>query len=329
MSKVFIYYFLLVIICIGGVGFFVFKNSHFDNSYSDTKDGEVKISMSLPTYELGGYQSEYAVVRNDEEIQADLFKDDCYAALLVDNETNTALVSHNSLRRIYPASTTKLMTALVVCDALYEGKISLDDNVTLSHDIYIDEEGALVSQLNAGCTISVRNLMYGLLMRSYNDFAIILAEYVAGDVGTFCQMMNDKAAEIGATGSHFCNPHGLHDDNHYVTAYDMYLILLESEKYDIIKEIDSYTSFTYTYTNSQGVEMKDDISPTNQFLAGGASLPSNITIESWKTGTTEAAGNVLAMNVLIDNKPYTMFVADGTSPGDLYDKIAMMFKNLF
>lgn len=325
MSKIFIYYILLLLICFGSVGYFVYTNTHFDNTYSDTKDGEVNISMSLPTYEPGGYQSEYAVIKESEEIQADLFKDDCYAALLVDNETNTALVSHNSLRRIYPASTTKLMTALVVCDALYDGKISLDDNVTLSHDIYIDEEGALVSQLNAGCTISVRSLMYGLLMRSYNDFAIILAEYTAGDVGTFCQLMNEKAAEIGATGSHFCNPHGLHEDDHYVTAYDMYLILNEAEKYDIIKEIDSYTSFTYTYTNSQGVEMKDDISPTNQFLVGEAKLPSNITIESWKTGTTKAAGNVLGMNVLIDGKSYTLFVADGTSPDDLYNKIGTMF----
>ena len=71
--------------------------------------------------------------------------------------------------------------------------------------------------------------------------------------------------------------------------------------------------------------MKDDISPTNQFLVGAESLPSNITIESWKTGTTEAAGNVLGMNVMIDGKPYTLFVADGTSQGDLYDKIGMMF----
>ncbi len=325
MNKIFIYFFLLIIICIGSIGYCFFKNTHFDNAYNDSKDSEVYVSMSLPVYKLGGYQSEYAVVTESDDIQSDQFKNDCYAALLVDNETNTPLVSYNSLRRIYPASTTKLMTALVVCDALYDGKISLDDDVTLSHDIIIDEEGALVSQLNAGCTISVRNLMYGLLMRSYNDFAVILAEYVGGDVGTFCQMMNDKASEIGATGSHFVNPHGLHDDNHYVTAYDMYIILKEAEKYDIIKEIDTYNSFTYTYTNSQGVEMKDDISPTNQFLAGTYKLPSNITIESWKTGTTEAAGNVLAMNVLIDGKSYTMFVADGTSQDDLYNKIGTMF----
>ena len=71
--------------------------------------------------------------------------------------------------------------------------------------------------------------------------------------------------------------------------------------------------------------MTDDISPTNQFLSGGYALPSNITIESWKTGTTKAAGNVLTMNTLIDNKSYTLFVADGTSQDDLYKKISIMF----
>ena len=96
------------------------------------------------------------------------------------------LVSYNSLRRIYPASTTKLMTAIVVCDALYKGEISLDDQITLQHDTSITEEGALVSQLKSGCTITVRNLLYGLLMKSYNDFAVILAEYVGGSEDAFC-----------------------------------------------------------------------------------------------------------------------------------------------
>ena len=102
-----------------------------------------------------------------------------------------------------------------------------------------------MSQLKAGCTITVRNLIYGLLMRSYNDYAMILAEYVSGDVSTFCERMNNKAFQIGATGSHFVNPHGLHEDDHYITAYDMYLILQEAEKYDIIREVDTYNSFTY------------------------------------------------------------------------------------
>lgn len=325
MGKAIIYYILLSIAAILIIAYFVIDSIEFDDKYSADTINEIVLCKGLPTMECKGYQSEYAVIENSADVNSKQFEDDTYAALLVDNDSKTALVSYNSLRRIYPASTTKLMTGIVVCDALYAGKISLDDNITLTHDPSINESGAVVSDVKVGDTISVRNLLYGLLMRSYNDYAVILAEYVAGDVNTFCGMMNDKAYQIGATGSHFVNPHGLHDDDHYITAYDMYLILQESEKYDIIREIDSYKSFSYTYSKPDGTLYQDDISPTNQFLAGAENLPSNITIESWKTGTTDLAGNILAMNVKVGEESYSIFVADSVSQKDLYDKIGILF----
>lgn len=325
MGKAVIYYILLMLLAIGSVTFFIVKNVKFDNPYDMDTINNIEVSKSLHTISYKGYQSEYAVIPDGNDVSPENFSEDTYAALLVDNTNNEALVSYNSLRRIYPASTTKLMTAIVVCDALYKGEISLDDQITLQHDTSITEEGALVSQLKSGCTITVRNLLYGLLMKSYNDFAVILAEYVGGSEAEFANRMNAKAYEIGATGSHFVNPHGLHDDNHYITAYDMYLILQEAEKYDIIREIDSYNSFTYSYTTADGQVLDDDITPTNQFLSGTYKLPSNITIDSWKTGTTKAAGNILALNVTIDNNSYSIFVADSVSQDDLYDKIGIMF----
>lgn len=325
MGKAVIYYILLMLLAIGSVTFFIVKNVKFDNPYDMDTINNIEVSKSLHTISYKGYQSEYAVIPDGNDVSPENFSEDTYAALLVDNTNKEALVSYNSLRRIYPASTTKLMTAIVVCDALYKGEISLDDQITLQHDTSITEEGALVSQLKTGCTITVRNLLYGLLMKSYNDFAVILAEYVGGSEAEFANRMNAKAYEIGATGSHFVNPHGLHDDNHYITAYDMYLILQEAEKYDIIREIDSYNSFTYSYTTADGQVLDDDITPTNQFLSGTYKLPSNITIDSWKTGTTKAAGNILALNVTIDNNSYSIFVADSVSQDDLYDKIGIMF----
>ena len=325
MGKAVIYYILLMLLAIGSVTFFIVKNVKFDNPYDMDTINNIEVSKSLHTISYKGYQSEYAVIPDGNDVSPENFSEDTYAALLVDNTNKEALVSYNSLRRIYPASTTKLMTAIVVCDALYKGEISLDDQITLQHDTSITEEGALVSQLKSGCTITVRNLLYGLLMKSYNDFAVILAEYVGGSEAEFANRMNAKAYEIGATGSHFVNPHGLHDDNHYITAYDMYLILQEAEKYDIIREIDSYSSFTYSYTTADGQVLDDDITPTNQFLSGTYKLPSNITIDSWKTGTTKAAGNILALNVTIDNNSYSIFVADSVSQDDLYDKIGIMF----
>ena len=324
MGKAIFYYIILLLLALGSVCFVIFRNSNFDDPYSKNNINEVMIDGAFPGYELKGYQSRIASV-NGEEINADQFAKDTYAALLINRDTRETIVSHNALRRIYPASTTKLMTGLVVCDALNEGKISLDQVVTLTHDTVIDDPDAVMSNLKAGYSVTVRNLIYGLMMRSYNDYAIILAELVGGDVSTFCEMMNQKAYSIGATGSHFANPHGLHNDNHYITAYDMYLILNEASKYDILKEIDGYSSFSYTYTDNEGYEHTDDISATNQFLAGSFTLPSNITIHEWKTGTTDAAGNILTMNFEIDNSNYALFVADGTSPDDLYDKIGIMF----
>ncbi|SNU06095.1 D-alanyl-D-alanine carboxypeptidase (penicillin-binding protein 5/6) [Lachnospiraceae bacterium] len=325
MGRAVIYYILLILLSAASIWFVVKKNTSFKDAYSEDIINELNISKeNYPGPEGLGFQSRVAVA-TDEEINANQFKDDCYAAILVNNETREMVVSHNALKRIYPASTTKLMTGIVVCDALNNGEISLDDEVTLEYDTNITESGALISDLRAGAKISVRNLLYGLMMRSYNDYAVILAEYISGSESAFCDRMNEKAREIGATNSHFANAHGLHDDDHYITAYDMYLILNEAKKYDMLKEIDSYDTFTYTYIDDYGNPREDDISPTNQFLSGNYKLPSNIKLHEWKTGTTDLAGNILTMNVEIDEKSYSIFVADGDSQDDLYDKIGIMF----
>ena len=325
MAKLVIYYIVLILAALGVIALFINNGQHFRDKYSTDIINELTVDSSMPCPEPKGFQSSYAVIPYDTEMREDQFKDDTYATILIDTDKNNPIVAHNALRRIYPASTTKVMTGVVVCDAIEKGEIGLDDEVTLKHDIVFDEEDALASDLKEGYTITVRNLLYGLLMRSYNDYAIILAEYVAGSEGQFVEMMNNKAYQIGATGCHFENPHGLHDDNHYVTAYDMYLILSESTKYDIFNEIDSYSSFTYSYLDDEGYIHEDDISPTNMFLANDYKVPSNITIKGWKTGTTEAGGYILTMNVEIDKGNYFIFVADAVSSDDLYSKIGMLF----
>jgi len=314
-----------MIFTIGVVGFFLLKCLTFDSHFSNKTIDNIKTTDNLPTLDALGYQSEYAVVPANTEINSDAFTNDTYAALLVDNTDKKAIIAHNAFRRIYPASTTKLMTALVVLKAVDDGKISLDDVVTLSSTTDISDPDAVKSNLTAGCSISVRNLLYGLLIKSYNDYAVILANYVGGNEQTFVDSMNAEAASLGATGCHFVNPNGLHDDNHYITAYDMYIIINAVSKYDIIHEIDSKSSFTYTYKDANGNEQTDDITPTNLFLDVNDSLPSNIEIEAWKTGTTSLAGNVLTMNVNIDGKNYTLFAADSISPKDLYSCYSRMF----
>ena len=140
MGKAIIYYILLMLLAIGSVMFFIVKNVKYDDPYNMETINDVRLSSSLHTISYGGYQSEYAVIPDCADVNPDSFIEDTYATLLVDNETKEPLVSYNSLRRIYPASTTKLMTGIVVCDALYAGEISLDDLITLQHDTAITKE---------------------------------------------------------------------------------------------------------------------------------------------------------------------------------------------
>ena len=259
-------------------------------------------------------------------INAEEFVNSTYAVIMVNNETKECLAAHNVHRRIYPASMTKLMTGLVVCDAIEQGKLSLDEVIELEHDISFDSSLSVVqSNLYKGCRISVRNLLTALMLSSYNDYAIILAERVGGSVEGFAELMNQKAREIGATNSHFTNPHGLDDLDHYTTAYDLYLIVNAAADCEILEEIDQYSSYTYSWTDANGESWDDTATATNYYLNDGASLPSNISILAWKTGTTTGAGNCLAMKVKINDATYTMMVADGESKTDLYAKYSILF----
>ena len=137
--------------------------------------------------------------------------------------------------------------------------------------------------------------------------------------------MNQKAYEIGATNSHFVNCHGLDVDDHYISAYDMYLIIREASKHELLEEIDSYKTYTCFYMNEYGEYIQIDLEPTNKFISEKVKLPANIKIKSWKTGTTDLAGYCLAMILDINGKEYTIIVTDSESSGDLYDTISQMF----
>jgi len=325
MKKVIVYFAILITASVSIMYMLYQTNLYYDNSYDRTTVISIPKIDIASDYSPEGFQSDVAVAPISGEVNSDELSNCTYGVILVNNDTDEVLVSHNAYRRIYPASTTKLITAMVVCDAIDSGLIGLDDMVTVPDDIDLGDPEAMASEIYGGCTISVRNLLYGLLIKSYNDYAVILADYVSGDVTSFAGLMNSKAERLMATGCHFVNPHGLHEDDHYVTAYDMYLIMREASKYDIIGEIDACTSFTYSYYSPEGVEISDSITPTNLFLSGQYSLPSNISIKQWKTGTTNMAGYAMTMNVVIDEQSYTLFIADSESSADLYEKISLLF----
>ncbi len=141
-------------------------------------------------------------------------------AILMDAKTGLVLYERNAHQRAYPASTTKIMTAIL---ALENG--NLEEEVTVSfnavNSISYDSSKA---GLFEGETFTLKDMVYTLLICSANDSANVIAEYVSGDIPSFVEKMNTRAAELGAKNTHFVNTHGLHDDEHYTTAYDLAIL---------------------------------------------------------------------------------------------------------
>lgn len=211
-------------------------------------------------------------------------------AALFDVDSHDVLYANNATQRLYPASLTKVLTALL---ALEKGK--LEDVITVSKNSEITESGAQLCGFKEGDQITLEQALHGLLMYSGNDAAVAIAEYVSGSVEEFSTLMNEKAASLGATNSHFVNPHGLSDEEHYTTAYDLYLIFKEAIKYDKFVEIINTDSWTTTYTLSNGSTKDITFKTTNLFLKGDATAPDGVTVIGGKTGTTSAAGSCLIL----------------------------------
>ncbi|MCD7916860.1 MAG: D-alanyl-D-alanine carboxypeptidase, partial [Clostridiales bacterium] len=171
------------------------------------------------------------------------------AALLVDADTDVIFYEQNAYDKVYPASITKVMTAVCVFRAIEDGQLSLDTEVTAQDDCW---DGLDSSSSNAnireGEVMTVEELLYCLLVASANEAANILAEEVSGSIEDFVTLMNETAAELGCTGTNFVNPHGMPDDDHYTTCYDLYLMAKEAMRFDdfctIVKSKECYIEAT-------------------------------------------------------------------------------------
>ncbi|MCI8637970.1 MAG: D-alanyl-D-alanine carboxypeptidase [Coprococcus sp.] len=217
---------------------------------------------------------------------------DLHAAALFDLADHQVLYSFRVHEKLYPASVTKIMTALL---ALERG--NLEDQVTISSHAAAAAfpPDASLCGLIEGDVWSLNDLVNALMIRSGNDAATAIAEYIAGSEDAFVAMMNQRAEELMANNTHFMNPHGLHDDAHYTTAYDIYLIFKECIKDERFIEIIKKDSFTASYVKSDGSPGSSEFSPTNYYARGLADRPGNVTIVGGKTGTTGEAGNCLVL----------------------------------
>ncbi|MCM1568298.1 MAG: D-alanyl-D-alanine carboxypeptidase [Roseburia sp.] len=212
------------------------------------------------------------------------------AAVLFDVNDKETLYAKGAHEKLNPASLTKVMTALV---ALKNG--SLEQILTATDNVKITESGAQLCGIKTGDTMTLEQALHVLLIYSANDVAMLIAENVGGTVEHFVELMNEEAGLLGATNTHFTNPHGLTDTEHYSTAYDLYLMLNEAMHYDKFTEIIHKTSYQMTYYDQNGAGKELNFESTNRFFRGHFQAPENINIIGGKTGTTSAAGHCLML----------------------------------
>ncbi|MCE5235534.1 MAG: D-alanyl-D-alanine carboxypeptidase family protein [Clostridiaceae bacterium] len=161
--------------------------------------------------------------------------------VLMDADTGAILYQKNARDQAYPASTTKIMTAIVALE-----NADLDDQVAVGNSV--ETKGSCM-EIKPGEKFSLRDLMYGMMLKSGNDAARAIAEYVSGSQDSFVALMNEKAQSLGMTGTHFVKPNGLHKDDHYTTAYDMAILTQYAMKNPTFREIVKTGSYQVKPTN--------------------------------------------------------------------------------
>ncbi len=240
-------------------------------------------------------------------VLADELPIDSEAAILVETNSQIVLYEKNANKKMYPASTTKIMTAILVLE-----NCELDDIVTVNASALKSiPDGYVVGGIYEGEQLTVSDLLYELLLKSANDVAVVLAEHVSGSVEEFAKLMNEKAKELGCTNTNFVNPNGIHDENHYSTAEDLSIIAKYCMKNETFKKIVSTQKYAlpktnkYNFTDRTFSNTNELIIPTGKFYYEYAT--------GIKTGYTKEAKSCLIASAEKDDMNLVSVVLGGNS----------------
>jgi D-alanyl-D-alanine carboxypeptidase (penicillin-binding protein 5/6) len=229
------------------------------------------------------------------------------SAAVVDSYSGDFLFAKNENAKQYPASSTKILTALIVIES-----------GDLDHLVAVDLADTKVEPsslgLKPGEQYTRRQLLFGLLLKSANDVAMALARDNAGSVSAFAEKMNLRAAQLGATSSHFVNPHGLHDPNHYTTAHDLVLIGRAAMQQPLFREIVSTVYYTWRAPSGQIEQLRNH----NRLLRHFAGC------NGLKTGYTRIAQQVLVSSALRGGHEVISVVLHTDKPGIWDDSKALL-----
>ena len=250
------------------------------------------------------------------------------ACILMDQNSGKILYSKNANTKMYPASTTKIMTAILTLE-----NCKLDDVATASHNaVYSIPYSYSVATIQEGKELTIEQLLNVLLIPSANDAAVVLAEHIAGSVEAFAEMMNNKAVEIGCKNTHFVNPNGIHNEDHYSTAYDLALMGQYAMKFDVFRSIVSKTSYALPATAKYDKEDRLFNTTNDLIKKNYSSSPRNYYYEyatGAKTGYTDAAKScIVATATKNDVSLIAVVLHDSTTDAGLSQR-ALDCKALF
>lgn len=298
------------------------KEEALDRPYSFTERSfPVELTDSTDGY-ASLFASDLCVVTDESQYSPSDTTSE--AAGLFDITDGQVMYSKNAFERLYPASITKVMTALI---AIKYG--DLTDTVTVTEDAVITEAGATLAGIHPGDQLTMEQLLYGLMLPSGNDAGAAIAVHMAGSIDAFAELMNREAQKLGATGTHFMNPHGLTNTDHYTTAYDLYLIFNEALKQPEFRKVTGTTSYTADYTDGSGNPVSTTWEGGNWYMVGQRQTPDGLTVFSGKTGTTSAAGFCLIMASRDQKeKEYISVVLKAPSRPGLYDNMTNIISKI-
>ncbi len=298
------------------------KEEALDRPYSFTEQSfPVELTDSTDGY-ASLFASDLCVVTDESQYSPSDTTSE--AAGLFDITDGQVMYSKNAFERLYPASITKVMTALI---AIKYG--DLTDTVTVTEDAVITEAGATLAGIHPGDQLTMEQLLYGLMLPSGNDAGAAIAVHMAGSIDAFAELMNREAQKLGATGTHFMNPHGLTNADHYTTAYDLYLIFNEALKQPEFRKVTGTTSYTADYTDGSGNPVSTTWEGGNWYMVGQRQTPDGLTVFSGKTGTTSAAGFCLIMASRDQKeKEYISVVLKAPSRPGLYDNMTNIISKI-
>jgi serine-type D-ala-D-ala carboxypeptidase len=254
---------------------------------------------------------------------SDNLKTYCPSCILIEANTGKILYEKNSNDVRFPASTTKIMTAILTVE-----NCNLDDVATVSHNaVYSIPYDYTHASLKEGEELTIEQLLYALMIPSANDAAIVLAEHISGSVEEFAKLMNKRAEELGCKNTHFVNPNGIHSKDHTSTSYDLALMGKFAMQNSIIRKIVSTTQFTLPATNKYS--KTDRIFNNSNDLLNTYSKYYYEGTTGVKTGYTGEAGNCIIASAKKNNLEVILVVLGGESTNTGLSQRYLDCKTLF